>query len=679
MKYRTPEYPRTEKKPVADTLHGRVVIDPYQWLENSEDPNTQLWVEAQENITHSILDRLPQRAWLIKRFSEIWRYDDERTPRKVLSGSRLFFWTIKKDWDRWAYYYRETDFSPAVLLLNPNEWGLKTLSFVRPSRDGKYIAYGIAEAGNEQTIIKIMDVTSRKVLSDSLYGWRQRNVAWLPDNSGFYYSTHPLKGEVPEGEENYWSSVYFHKLETSGTEDTRVFSHDQRKEYYHAAEISEDGQYLLLYRASFNRNEVYLKSVTDDEIKPLITNFDARYYVDIIEGKIIIWTDSLAPKGMVYITDIKRPERKYWKILIPETDDNLLYISPIAGHLLAVYSRKAYTTIKVYSIEGEFLKDIPLPTLGSASIWGYWSMPDVWIQFSSFTFPRTTFKYDILTDELILYHKPPIEIDVTNYLTEQVWYESKDKTKISMFLIRHKNTVKDSRNAVYLTGYGGFNVSMDPYFSTAYTLWLEAGGMVAIPNLRGGGEYGREWHEAGMLENKQNVFDDFIAAAEWLMMNRYTTRDKLVIGGASNGGLLVSAVAVQRPDLFKAVYCAVPLTDMLRYHKFGYANIWAEEYGSADDPLQFDYLVKYSPYHNIVNGTPYPTMLFVGSENDARCHPFHAMKMVARLQEADPDGPPILLLVRKKSGHDGGTTITELIEQYAEVWSYLMAQVGLMP
>ncbi len=679
LKYRLYEYPETEKIPVSDTLHNNIIIDNYRWLESSEEPRVQAWLAKQESITHSVIDRLPQREWLIRRFTALWRYDDEQTPRKVLGSTRLFFWATKKEWERWAYYYRENDIAGAILLLNPNDWGSKTLSFVRPSRDGKYIAFGTAESGDEKTIIKIMDVTSKKILSDSLQGWRQHNVAWLPDNSGFYYSAFPLKGEAPTGEENYWCAVYFHKLGKTGSGDTKVFAHDKVKEYYHAADITEDGRYLLLYRGMFNKNEVFLMRVADNTISPLITSFDARYYVSIVDDKIIIWTDSLAPKGMVYIADIDSPQRDHWKILIPETNDNLSYIVPIAGHLFAVYSHNAYTIIKIYSIDGEYLKDIPLPTIGSAEIWGYWSTADIWIQFSSFTFPRTTYKYDINTNVLTLYHKPAVEIDVSNYLTEQVWYRSKDGTSVSMFLIRHKNTARDSKNAVYLTGYGGFNVSMDPYFSTPYTLWLEAGGIVAIPNLRGGGEYGKKWHEAGMLEKKQNVFDDFIAAAEWLIANDYTTREKLVIGGASNGGLLVGAVAVQRPELFKAVYCGVPLLDMLRYHRFGYANIWAEEYGSAANPVQFDYLLEYSPYHNVVNGTSYPAMLFVGSENDARCHPFHAMKMAARVQEADPYGEPILLLVRKKSGHGGGTTITELIEQQAQEWSFLMAQVQLKP
>jgi prolyl oligopeptidase len=671
------EYPQTPKIAVIDSLHNTEIIDEYRWLEDSNNPAVQTWLAEQESITHSIIDTLPQHEWLIERLTALWRYDDEQAPYQVLSSTRLFFWARKKEWERWAYYYREQESAPATILLNPNEWGSKTLDFVQPSRDGKYIAFGIAEAGNEQTAVQIMDIATRTIISDSLYGLRQRSVCWLPDNKGFFYSASPLKGDVPEGEEHYWHSVYYHELGTSKSRDIKIFSDPEVKEYFHAADVSEDGRFLLLYKSMFNRNEIYLKHIDEDSIVPLITGFDAQYYINIIDEKMIIWTDSHAPNGMAYITDVDKPERDDWKILLPEIDDYLVSLMPIAGHLFAVYSHNAYTVIKIYTLDGIFVKDMTLPCIGNAEVIGYWSKPDIWVRFSSFTFPRTTYKYDIDNDRLIMYHKPPIDIDLSNYITEQVWYDSKDRTRISMFLIRHKNAKKNRKNAVYLTGYGGFDVSMEPYFSTTYALWLEAGGMIAIPNLRGGGEYGKTWHEAGMLEKKQNVFDDFIAAAEYLIESNYTTSDKLVISGASNGGLLVGAAAVQRPDLFKAVRCEVPLLDMIRYHKFGFANIWAEEYGSADDPEQFGYLLKYSPYHNIHDGTRYPAMLLIGSENDARCYPLHVMKMAARLQTADPHGAPILLIVRKKSGHGGGTTITELIEQQAETWAFLMAQVHL--
>ncbi|MFH1231520.1 MAG: prolyl oligopeptidase family serine peptidase [Planctomycetota bacterium] len=675
-------YPITAKTNVVDELHGIKVVDNYRWLEDDKNPKVQEWVALQEKITRSYLDKLPQRQWLIKRFNKLLKYDDESTPRKVLIGERIFFSAIKKDWERWAYYTKQNETVSAEPLLNPNEWGLKTLGFVTPSRDGYYIAFATEEGGNEQSVVKIMEVSSKKILSDSLRGWRQGDIVWLPDNSAFYYSTFPLKGEVPDGEEDYWQSVYFHKLGTLPSEDKKIFSHDKVKEYFHGAGITEDGKYILFYRGLFNKNEVYLKRLNSDEsMIPVATGFDAQYHVDVIKDKLIIRTDSDAPKGKVYVADVDKPDKKNWKELIPQTNDNLLYVTGVAGHLYAIYTHNAFTVIKIYTLDGKYIRDLTLPTIGSAYVWGYWSKNDIWVYFTSFTYPGTTFKYDFERNELKLYHRPPIDVDVSDYVAEQVWYKSKDFTNVSMFLIHHKDVVKNGNNIVYLTGYGGFNIPMNPDFSTSYVIWLEAGGMIAIPNLRGGGEYGQEWHKSGMLDKKQNVFDDFITATEWLIENKYTNPRKIAIGGGSNGGLLIGAVTVQRPDLFNAAYCGNPLLDMLRYHKFGYANIWAEEYGNADNPEQFKYLLKYSPYHNVVDGTRYPSILFVGSENDARCYPFHAMKMVAKMQSRlyVGEGEPILLLVHKKSGHGGGTTLSETIQYKTDVWSFLMDNVGLKP
>jgi len=679
VKYQRINYPLNLKVPVVDTLHGTVIIDNYRWLENSDSPEVREWTKNQEKLTHLIIDPLPQRQWLIRRFNQLWRYDDIGIPRKVLDGERIFFRTKKKEDEHWVYNTKENDSSKTVELLNPNKWGqTQTLDLTAPSRDGKYLAFGKAKGGNENPIIRIMEVSTGNILVDTLKGWQQEGVSWLPDNSGFFYSAKPRKGEVPNGEENYWCSVYFHKIGTQGCEDKKVFSHDKVKEYSHWVSISEDGRYMLFYRSQFDKNEVYFKEIGSDEPPmPFVTGFGAGYQVEIIENKFFIKTDKDAPMEKVYVTNVDKPERKNWKEFIPETQDKLSYITGIDGHIYAVYSHNAYTKIKIYSLDGKYLRDLPLPTIGSAYVWGYWSRDDVWVSFSSFTYPSTIFKYNLENNGLVLYHKSPIDVDVSLYTADQVWYTSKDGTKVSMFLIHRKDLKRNGKNPTLLTGYGGFNVPMTPRFSTTYTVWLEAGGMVAIPNLRGGGEYGRKWHEAGMKENKQNVFDDFAAAAEWLIENKYTGPEKLAISGGSNGGLLVGAVTVQRPELFKVVYCAVPLLDMLRYHKFGYANIWATEYGTSEDPEQFKYLYKYSPYHTVANGTEYPAILITSSENDARVHPLHTRKMVARLQEADPDGEPILLLIRKDSGHGGGTTLSTQIEQHADVWAFLMDKLTM--
>jgi prolyl oligopeptidase len=674
------QYPPGLKSDVVDTIFGIPVPDPYRPLEDYQDGGVQAWLAAEEKISRDFLDRLPQRKGLTERLTELRRYDDESTPNPVLYGDRLFYSGIKKDWERWAFYTKADEKSNGVLLLDPNQWGENTLEGTVPSPDGKYLAYGVSEPGKEDPRIKIMEVATGKLLADSLRGRRQGGISWRPDNSGFYYTSNPFKGEVPEGEEEYWDAVYFHQLGAPAADDKKIFYHDQVKEYSHYVYLSEDGKYVFYYRGIFYKNEVYFRKLEGPDILiPIVTDFDAQYSVSEIEGMLIIQTDKDAPKGIVYVTDADQPARENWHVLIPESEDKLEYISAVAGNLYAVYTHNAHTLIKIFTRDGKYVRDMHLPTLGSASVWGYWSKPDVWVHFTSFTYPGTTFKYDLARNELVLFHKPPIQVDSTLYNTEQVWYESRDGTKVPMFLVHKKNQPRDGRQAVYLTGYGGFNISEEPYFSSGYTTWLEAGGVVAIPNLRGGGEFGQAWHKAGMFEKKQNVFDDFIAAAEWLIKNQYTSPDRLAISGGSNGGLLMGAALTQRPDLFRAVLCSVPLLDMIRYQKFGYANIWAEEYGSADNPEQFPYLLKYSPYHNVRPGVKYPSVLFIASDNDARCYPLHAMKMAARLQEADPRGRPILLLVQKKSGHGGGTTISESIGQQVDNLAYLMDNVGLMP
>ncbi len=676
----TLDYPPTKKVAVKDSYHGTEIVDDYRWLENAEDPEVIQWTEAQEKLTHSLIDNLPQRAFLVHRFDELWRYDDESVPRKVLEGDRIFYWAKKKEDEKWVYMTKAHEGAEPEILLNPNEWDpTEQLQGVSPSRDGTYVAFGKAQGGDENPVVRIMVVATGEILPDQLRGWKQYVSDWLPDNSGFYYTCKPLEGEVPKGEHEYWHATWFHKLGTPTEQDVKVFWHDEVKEYWHGVGVSEDGKYEIYYRSLFNAQEVFFRPTgSDDELITLATGLDAEYGVDIIEDKILIRTDKDAPLFKVYMTDVDKPARENWREFIPEHEkDKLTSINAINGHLYASYMHNAHSVVKIFDLEGNYIRDLPFPTLGSGGVSGYWSQPEVWVYFSSFTYPSTTFKYHFDTNELEVYREFPVEVDVENMTADQVWYESKDGTPVSMFIVHNKDMKLDGTNPTLLYGYGGFDVSMTPRFTTSALVWLEAGGVYAVANLRGGGEYGREWHEAGMKENKQNVFDDFIAAAEWLIENKYTNPEKLAIHGASNGGLLVGAATVQRPELFKAVLCGVPLLDMVKYHTFGLANIWAEEYGSSDDPEQFPYLLAYSPYHNVKEGVRYPAFLVTGSENDARVDPLHARKMVARLQEVDPDGAPHVLLVRKASGHGGGTTITTQIEQNAEIRAFLMAQLGM--
>jgi prolyl oligopeptidase len=676
----THDYPKTKMAPVTDSYHGVEVVDAYRWLEDEENPEVVHWVEEQESLTHSLIDDLPQKEFLVHRYGELWRYDDESVPRRVLNGERIFYWKKNKEDEKWIYMTKANEKAEPKILLNPNEWdATETLQGTVPSRDGKYVTFGKAVGGDENPVIKVMVVETGEILPDKLRGWKQRVTSWLPDNSGFYYVCKPQEGEVPEGEHEYWHAAWFHKLGTPPEEDVKVYWDDAVKERWHGVYVSEDGRYEIYMRSIFNSNEVHFrKTGSQDPLTTISDAFDAEYHVDFVGDKILIHTDKDAPLYQVYITDVDKPGREHWQEFIPEHEkDKLNYIAPINGHIYAVYMHNAYTLIKIYDLEGNYLRDLPFPTIGSGSVSGHWSQPEVWVSFSSFTYPSTTFKYHFDSNELDVYRKFPVEIDVDNMTAEQVWYKSKDGTPVSMFIVHRKDIKLDGNNPTQLSGYGGFNVSMTPRFSTQVVVWLEAGGIYAVANLRGGGEYGREWHEAGMREKKQNVFDDFIAAAEWLIDNKYTNPEKLAIYGGSNGGLLVGAAMVQRPELFKAVFCAVPLLDMINYHTFGLANIWAEEYGSSDDPEQFEYIRAYSPYHNVKDGTRYPASLTTGSENDARVAALHACKMVARLQEADPKGGPHLLLVRRASGHHGGTTLTTQIDQRAETAAFLMNQLGM--
>jgi len=674
------EYPVTEKRPTTDVYHGVEIVDDYAWLEDEEADEVVAWTEEQEVFTHSLIDDLPQREFLTKRFNELWRYDDEGTPNRVLQGERIFYWSKKKDDEKWVYNTKANEDAETQVLLDPNSWDpTETLSGVNPSRNGKYVAFGTAHGGDENPIIQVMVTETGEILDDSLLGWKQSVISWLPDNSGFFYTCKPLEGEVAEGEHEYWHATWLHQLGTPPAEDQKVFWHDETKEYWHMVWVTEDGKYEVYNRSLFNTNEAYFKPLgSDGDPIPLATGFENEYDVDIIEGKILIRTDEDAPLFQVFITDVDQPERENWREFIPEHErDKLNYISAINGHIYASYSHNAYSQVKIYDLDGNYLRDLPFPTIGTGGVGGHWSQPEVWVGFSSYTYPSTTFKYHFEQDELEIFHEFPLDIDVDNMTAKQVWFESKDGTQVSMFVVHRKDLELDGDNPTLVNGYGGFNISRRPRFSTMVVVWLEAGGVYVDVNLRGGGEYGQEWHEAGMLGNKQNVFDDFIGAAEWLIENKYTSSERIGIRGGSNGGLLTGACTVQRPDLYKVVYCGVPLLDMLKYHKFGLANIWSEEYGSSDDAEQFEYLRAYSPYHNAQDNVAYPAFIVTGSENDARVDPMHARKMAARLQAADAGGGPVVLLIRKQSGHGGGTTLSKQIEQQAEVWAFLMDQLGM--
>ncbi|MCP4655639.1 MAG: S9 family peptidase [bacterium] len=668
---------------VVDVLHGVEVPDPYRWLEDGSRDEVKTWTEARNTAFVQATEKLPQRQWLYDRFQHLMRYDDESTPQPCLLSERMIFRTKKADQDKWVIHLKEGPDDEGRAILDPNTWEeTETLYGFYTSPDCRLAAFGKANAGDEDPVIRVIDLDTLEMLPDTLRGWKQMGASWLHDNSGFYYGSFPLEGEVPEGEHHYWHRVWFHRLGTPAEEDQLFFSGTEVKEHFHGADVSEDGRWMVKSKLQMpDKSELWLADLeSSGEPVPIVTGMDSENQAQVIDDQVIITTDWEAPNYRVMVASVDKPGRDDWQELIPESEDPLSYVSAVAGKLYAVYLQNVLTRIAVHELDGTYLHDMPLPTAGTAYVMGYWSKPEVWVNFSSFAHPRTVYTYDPDARELTLVKESPIDIDPSGIVAEQVRYPSADGTEVSMFLVHHEAAPTNGSVPYLLTGYGGFGNSRTPRFSTLYALWIEAGGGVAIANLRGGGEYGQEWHQAGMRENKQNVFDDFLAAADWLVERGYTARDRLAIVGGSNGGLLVSAAITQRPDLCAAVLCAMPLTDMVRYHQFGLANIWAGEYGNADDPEMFEVLYAYSPYHRLTPGTDYPAMLIVGSVNDARTDPAHARKFAAAARWADADHgrkQPIVLHIQDESGHGSGVTIDRAADQTSRHFGFLMEQLGM--
>ncbi|UCG43750.1 MAG: S9 family peptidase [candidate division WOR-3 bacterium] len=676
-------YPDTRILPVADTLDGTVVIDNYRWLEDGSDTSVREWTNAQNRLARSFLDTLPQRRYLLSRLAALRRYDRQGMPFRVPDGNARFHWRRAADQEKPVSYVQEHDSLPARVIVDENELELeeRLLSF-SPSRDGRYVALGFARSGSEDARIRIMETANGEFLPDTLRGARQSWVSWVPGNTGFYYTAAPRPGTVPAGDEAYWYTVYFHRLGDPADRDEKVFGHDSVREYYHICQVSDDGRCAGFVRASMARvNELFLQRLDPPgPMLPVATGFDATYGGAVVDSSLLIMTDSGAPMGMVYVTSPERPGRENWREFVPEIPDaRLVNIATIGGRIYLVYERKAHTVVRIHDPDAGFLREMRLPAIGTASVDGSWLVDEVRVSFSSFAYPGSQFYYNFAADSLELFFQPELDIEPDRYVTELVWYESLDSTRVSMFLTRPKHAPRDGSTPVLLTAYGGFGVSMTPGYSSSHMAWLESGGMLAVVHVRGGGEQGRQWHEAGKLAGRQKTFEDLIAAAEWLVAEKYTRPELLAAYGGSNGGLTVAAAIVQRPELFRAVVLDRPILDMLRYHLFGPAGMWAGEYGTAEDPDQFRYIAGYSPYANVKPGTDYPALLLFGSENDFRADPCHVRKMAARMQAANPDGRPVLLLVESASGHFGGTTETVQIEQSADRYAFLMSALNMRP
>ena len=696
--------PKAEVKPVIDMFHGTKVLDNYRWLEDGKSPATQKWVEEEMSYTRGMLDRLDGRDAIHKRLTELLSIGSVTPP--VVAGRHYFYTRREGMQNQPILYVREGLNGADRVLVDANQLaadGTIALDWFQPSENGKYVAYGTSPSGSEMSTLHIVETKTGTVLPDTIERTRAASIAWKLDNSGFYYTRYPKKGDVPDGQEMYNRHVYYHQLgDDPALDDKLVFGEGRDAEDWPNVHLSNDGRWLLIQVSQgWTKSELFLTDLKAGTPPTRITtgkNF--LYSAEVYNDKLYITTNEDAPRYRVFVADAGNYDREAWKELIPQTDAVLQGTAVFGGKLFAQYEQNASSQLKLFDLDGKKLNDLPLPAIGTAfGVTGRWDRNEVFVGFHSFTTPPTIFRFDLTWhDEIVPFHGDKViglftfkvapwtkvdapSIDPSAYDVSQEWFKSKDGTRVPMFVVHKKGVPKNGKNPTLLTAYGGFNVSLTPSFSRTAYLWMEHGGIYAVANLRGGAEFGEDWHRAGMLDKKQNVFDDMIAAAEHLFAEKYTDKNHLAIQGGSNGGLLMGAMMTQRPDLFRAVVCQVPLLDMLHYQDFQIAKLWIPEYGTSEDPEQFKWLYAYSPYHHVKAGTEYPAILFMTADTDTRVDPMHAKKMAAEMQAEAKNGAsrarPILLRIESKAGHGAGKPVTKQIEEFTDVYSFLFWQLGV--
>ena len=680
--------PKAKVAPVTDTVQGHTIVDPYRYLEDSANPDTKTFVEQELSYTRSMLDPLPGRDKINARLSQLLSIGTVDPPH---FGGPFYFYTRRNaGQNQPILYVREGLNNQDRVLIDPNQLsadGTTALDWWYPSKDGKYVAYGTSPGGSEISTLRIIETATGKLLPDTIERTRAASIAWMPDNSGFYYTRYPKKGEVPEGQDVYYRHVFYHSLGHDPTQDPLIFGQGRDPEWWPNVLLSDDGRWLLIIEEhGWTRTDMFLQDLKSrGPLVEITTGENFLYAADFFQGKLYVTTNEDAPRARVFVADAANAKRENWKELIPESDAVLHSTHVTGGKLFLQYEHNVTSELKLFSVDGRKLAEISLPALGNVdSTSGRYDRNEIFYQFQSFTVPPSIYRYDLTNSASSIWSKVDApSIDPSLFDVRQEWFSSKDGTKVPMFIVSKKGIAKNGKNPTLLTAYGGFNVSLTPTFSRSSYLWLEHGGIFAVANLRGGSEFGEDWHRAGMLDKKQNVFDDFIAAAEYLIAQRYTDRDHLAISGGSNGGLLMGAMITQRPDLFRAVVCQVPLLDMLRYQNFQIAKLWIPEYGSADDPAQFKWLYAYSPYHHVQPGVEYPAILFMTADTDTRVDPMHAKKMTALMQAEAKNGAskdrPILLRIDTKAGHGQGKPVAKLVEDYTDIYSFLFWQLGVTP
>lgn len=682
--------PKAEVKIVVDDYHGHKIADPYRWLEDADSPETQRFVEEQNAYAQQVLDSFPGRERLRTRIERLLSTGLVEAPQP--EGNYYFYEKREGQQNQAVVYVREGLTGKDRALIDVNELapdGTVALDWWYPSRDGRYVAYGTSPNGSEISTLQVIETATGKLLPEKIWRTRAASLGWLPDNSGFYYTRYPRPDDVPPGQEMYNRHVFFHKLGSSdnadGLKDPLVFGEGIDPTDWPNVRLSNDGKWLLVeVDQGWTRTELYMKNLAEagSRFVQITGGKDFIYTADIFDGQLYITANEDAPRFRVFKVACANPERSNWKEIIPEGDAVIEGAAAgiIGGRIFVRYSRNASSALSIFDRDGKHLADVAMPTLGTIrSIGGESNSKEAFISFESFAMPPTPFRVT-LDGTIKKFLSVKSDVDPTQYEVKQVWFASRDGTRVPMFLVHKRGLQFNGKNPALLSGYGGFDLGRTPLFDpNAMLVLLDRGGIYADVQLRGGNEFGEDWHRAGMLDKKQNVFDDFIAAAEYLIAQKYTDKDHLAIAGGSNGGLLVGAALTQRPDLFRAAVCKVPLLDMLRYQRFQIAKLWIPEYGSADDPKQFDWLYAYSPYHHVKAGTEYPAILFMTADSDTRVDPMHAKKMAALLQAQAANGPdrPILLRVDTKAGHGAGKPIGKLVEDSVGVWSFLFEQLGM--
>lgn len=673
------EYPQATMGDVVEELHGVQVADPYRWMENLDSPEVKAWVDAENEITFGFLKQIPQRDAINKRLTALWDYEKYGTPSK--HGDRYFFSKNDGLQNQSVLYVAESlDAEPRVLL-NPNELsedGTIALSGTSITDDGKLMAYGLSDAGSDWVEYRVRDVDTCEDLPDVVKWVKFSGAAWTKDDKGFFYSRYDEPVGDALQQSNYFQKLYYHRLGEPQSKDKLVYDRPDQKEWGFGGDVTDDGRYLVItvWEGTERKNRFYYMDLEsgDQMVVKLLDDFDAQYDLIDNDGPLFwFYTDLDAPRGRIIAIDTRKPQRENWAEIIPQAEETLNGANVVDNTFVANYMKDAHTQIKMFDLGGKFVREVELPCLGSAGGFGGKRQDtETFYAFTSFAYPTTVYRYDMTTGESSIYKQPKVDFDPSQYVTKQVFYNGKDGTRIPMFITHKKGIKLDGGNPTYLYGYGGFNISLTPRFSISNLVWMELGGVYAMPNIRGGGEYGKDWHDAGRLKNKQNCFDDFIAAAEWLIENGYTNSKKLAIGGASNGGTLVGACMTQRPELFGAALPDVGVMDMLRFHKFTIGWAWVSDYGSPDEADMFEVLRAYSPLHNIKPGTCYPATMITTADHDDRVVPNHSFKFAAALQKAQSCDNPTLIRIETRAGHGAGKPTAKIIEEVADSWAFLV-------